>query len=179
MNTSWQINGQHRTGAKRSRSFGPGVRVDGSAARGGCRAIKVDGGCCASTFDSLIGARISSWGHSRSAEFLNAEVIRVDDVEEGARRVRGDILGTLKLSIAAACTSARFDKYSGVGKELHTIISGISHINCSRIIDGNTVRCVELAVPGTYCSPLRIKRAGAIEFLNSIISAVGYIKIVS
>jgi hypothetical protein len=127
----------------------------------------------------LIGAGISSWGRSRSAELLNAGVRPVYDVEEGPRCVGGDILGTLKLSIAGACTSTHFNECSGVGKELHPIIAGVSHINRTRIIDGNAFRCVEFAVPAPRRSPFRNERTGAIEFLNSIVTAVGYIEIVT
>src|SRR6185503_17758140 len=112
------------------------------------------------------------------AEFLNAEVISVYDVEKSASRVGCNIHWKCELSVGAPGTSAHFNECSGVGKELHTTVSSVSHINCSGSVDRNALRSVELTVAGSGDSPLRNKRTGAIEFLNSIVAAVGDVEVV-
>ncbi len=179
MCAQWQINGQHRTCSKRRGSFGPGVRVNGSAACGGRRAIEVHSCSGACTLDGLIGAGIRSWRCSRSAEFLNAKVVSVGHVEESTSGVGRNIVWTSELSIAAACTSAHFDERSRGGKELNSVITSVSDINCSGIIDGNAFGSAELTIAGPVCAPLGNERARAIEFLNSIVPAIGYVEVVS
>ena len=82
-------------------------------------------------------------------------------------------------ALAAACTPDHFHECSSRGKELHTIVSRVSHINCSGIIDGDASRPTEFTVTASHRSPFCNECAGTIEFLNAIVPCVGYVDVVS